>query len=320
VLSSVLYLVIESRATGKSMSTATEHQPNCGQKKTTFRLSKDGNWRSFSYVPHLLPYGSNGAYFARIKLEGKTIREHPETKVQNSRWNYETKQERKRTHMSKLGVQVMLFDLGGVLVYFDGITPLLALSGNALSREDARRFWLMSPSVRRFETGQSGPEEFAAAAVAELGLAIAPESFLQQFVSWDRGPMDGALNLLDSLRPYFLMACLSNNNELHWRRLRDEMGLAERFHRCYLSHEIGLMKPDWEAFDYVVRDLATSPESILFLDDNPECIAAARAVGMNAYRACGVQEVRAVLSSLGLSRTIAPIQRAEADPGTTSRA
>ncbi|MCX6905460.1 MAG: HAD-IA family hydrolase [Verrucomicrobia bacterium] len=203
-------------------------------------------------------------------------------------------------NMSQAVMQVILFDLGGVLVQSDVITPLLALCHNRLSREEARRFWLESPSVRRFESGGCAPGRFAADAVAELRLGITPESFLEQFASWDRGPMDGAITLLDSLKPRFTLACLSNNNELHWSRLRDETRLAGKFDRCYLSHEIGLMKPDREAFDYVVHDLAISPERILFFDDNPECVDAARAVGINAWQARGVQEVRAILSARGL--------------------
>lgn len=197
-------------------------------------------------------------------------------------------------------IQVILFDLGGVLVEFDGIAPLIALSGNRLDKEGARRFWLTSPSVRRFETGKCGAEEFAHHAVAELGLAMAPDVFLQQFVSWDRGPMDGALSLLDALKPHFLLACLSNNNELHWNRLREKTKLPEKFHRCYLSQEIGLMKPDCESFAYVARDLGTQPEHILFFDDNPECVNTAQQLGFTARRTRGVREVKAALAELGL--------------------
>jgi hypothetical protein len=44
-------------------------------------LSKDGKWRSFPRVPHLLQYVSNGNYYGRIKLNGKLIRESLETAV-----------------------------------------------------------------------------------------------------------------------------------------------------------------------------------------------------------------------------------------------
>jgi glucose-1-phosphatase len=204
--------------------------------------------------------------------------------------------------MNASSFKALLFDLGGVLVNFDGIAPLLALTGPSLDREGARRFWLMSPAVRKFETGRCTAPEFAAEVLAELKLQMAPDRFLSQFVSWDRGPMPGALDLLDALRPRFFLACLSNNNELHWRRLCQETALADKFHRCYLSHEIGLMKPDHEAFDYVIGDLKIPPEQILFLDDNVECTTAAQRAGLTACLARGVQEVRSVLSSLQLLR------------------
>ncbi|MFA7003637.1 MAG: HAD-IA family hydrolase [Verrucomicrobiia bacterium] len=199
-------------------------------------------------------------------------------------------------------IRVILFDLGGVLVEFDGIAPLIALSGNKLDKEGARRFWLTSPSVRKFETGKCGAEDFARHAVAELSLTMTPDVFLRQFLSWDRGPMDGALSLLDALKPHFLLACLSNNNELHWNRLREETKLPEKFHRCYLSQEIGLMKPDRESFAHVVRDLGTDPRHILFFDDNPECVDAARQIGLTARCTRGVGEVKAALAGLGLHR------------------
>jgi hypothetical protein len=44
-------------------------------KDNAARLSKDGEWRSFPRVPHLLQYLNSGAYYARIKIKGKIIRE-----------------------------------------------------------------------------------------------------------------------------------------------------------------------------------------------------------------------------------------------------
>src|SRR5438045_2880195 len=45
------------------------------------RLSPDGKWKSFSKVPNLLQYVSTGAYFARVKVDGKLIRQSLETDV-----------------------------------------------------------------------------------------------------------------------------------------------------------------------------------------------------------------------------------------------
>ena len=51
--------------------------PSRNTRKREENLSKDGQWCSFPKVPHLLQYLSNGNYYGRIKLSGKTIRERP---------------------------------------------------------------------------------------------------------------------------------------------------------------------------------------------------------------------------------------------------
>lgn len=46
-----------------------------------FRPSKDGKWLSFPKVPNLLQYVSSGTYFARVKIDGKIIRQSLDTDV-----------------------------------------------------------------------------------------------------------------------------------------------------------------------------------------------------------------------------------------------
>ena len=50
-----------------------------GQRQS--RLSKDGQWLSFPKVPNLLQYVSSGAYYARVKVNGKLIRRSLDTDV-----------------------------------------------------------------------------------------------------------------------------------------------------------------------------------------------------------------------------------------------
>ena len=196
--------------------------------------------------------------------------------------------------------EVILFDLGGVLVDWDGIRPLIELSRRTLVWEDVRRFWLESPWVRAFESGACTPQAFAAGVIAQLDLATSPEDFLERFISWDRGPLPGAVELVNALSRRFVLACLSNNNALHWQQLHGEAGLGRQFQYGYSSHEIGHVKPDREVFEYVLADLGCPAEKLLFLDDNPECVRAARSLGLHAHVARGVVGVRDVLKTLNL--------------------
>ena len=47
--------------------------PTGGRETRSAKLSKDGKWRSFPKVPHLLQYLSSGQYFGRTKVNGKVI-------------------------------------------------------------------------------------------------------------------------------------------------------------------------------------------------------------------------------------------------------
>lgn len=198
------------------------------------------------------------------------------------------------------GPGVLLFDLGGVLVDWAGIDSIGELSDLPIERETARRFWLESPWIRRFETGRCTPEEFAAGVIDDLRLTVGVSEFLATFTSWIRGTLPGSIELLEALRPRFTLACLSNTNALHWSRLRDDFGLGERFHRMYASFELGRMKPDAEAFRLVLDDLGRRPDEILFFDDNVECVEGARRTGMAAEHVRGVGEVREALARRGI--------------------
>ena len=197
-------------------------------------------------------------------------------------------------------VEVILFDLGGVLVHWDGNAGLTNLVGRSFTEEDARQFWFLSPAVQRFEKGQVTPEEFALETLSELSLDLSIEEWLEEFISWDRGPFPGATELLKGLAVHHRLGCLSNNNELHWNRLCEVHGFGRYFRHQYLSHELGLFKPNLAIFEHVVRDLEIPSGSVLYLDDSPENVAAASEVGMRARMARGLDETRAILEDEGL--------------------
>ena len=194
--------------------------------------------------------------------------------------------------------KVILFDLNGVLVDWDGINPLIALSKGTLSEDQARLFYLKSPWVRKFDMGLCSKNDFASGVVDELKLETSPEEFLEQFITWHGGPFPGTFELLERLRNRFILACLSNNNKLHWKSLTEKMDLAEKFDHIFLSFEMGLMKPAKEAFENVSRSTGYLPEDILFLDDNQKHIATARDLGFQAYRVSGADGVVSILRSL----------------------
>ena len=197
---------------------------------------------------------------------------------------------------------VILFDLGGVLIELAGIDRMLELCNHAFSADELWARWLASEGVRQFETGRASPDAFGAAMLAEFELQIAAAQFLEEFTAWPKGVFPGSFELLEQLSASYRLACLSNTNALHWPRVCDEMGLARYFENAFASHLVGMLKPDLEIFQYVVEQLGCPPARILFLDDNQFNVASACTAGMVARRVAGLSEVRAALIELEILR------------------
>lgn len=194
--------------------------------------------------------------------------------------------------------KVLLFDVGGVLVDWAGTQGLVELTGGRLAEEQARRFWMEFEQLKPFETGRADGQAFARAAVEELELDMTPNAFLEAFNGWMRGPFQGALEMVGRIQPGYRRAVLSNSNPIHWRRLINDYGLAGPFETLFVSHEIGQRKPDAEAYRTVCEHLGQPAGDVVFFDDNPECVEAARDFGMQARQVRGVAQLSAALKEL----------------------
>ncbi len=195
-------------------------------------------------------------------------------------------------------VEVVLFDLGGVLIDFGGVDAMRELAGMSSDDEVWRR-WLACEWVRAFERGHCSPEEFAAGVVADWGLAIDGPAYLAEFSGWLGGPLPGAAELVDDVARVARIGCLSNTNPVHWVHW-ERWPFAERFEFRFLSFELGHVKPDRALFDHVAGLLPVEPARVLFLDDNLVNVEGARAGGFQAEHARGPAEARRALVERGV--------------------
>ena len=193
--------------------------------------------------------------------------------------------------------RVVVFDLGGVLVENTGEQGLSSLLPYRLSREEIWARWLASEAVRRFERGEIPPEAFAARFIEEWRLQLEPAAFIEAFAAWPRGLFEGAAGLLRNLRAQHRVACLTNNNPLHWSRFPELPGL---FDSIFASHLTGFLKPDAEAFEHALRELDVRADAVWFFDDLLQNVEAARRVGMRALQVRGFAEVEPALRAEGL--------------------
>jgi HAD superfamily hydrolase (TIGR01509 family) len=201
-------------------------------------------------------------------------------------------------------IEYIVFDVGGVLVELAGASTLFEWTGDRFGSEaELYEAWICCPAVQEFERGHCSVDKFSKAVVNELGLPVTPADFLEEFVRWPNGLLEGAASLLDQLKEFHKVACLSNTNELHWMNQKDASYLNTVFDQMFLSYRMGMVKPDLEIYDSMIELIRVPPHKVLFLDDNQINVDAAKQSGLRAYRVRGVGETRAVLRSLASGET-----------------
>ena len=183
--------------------------------------------------------------------------------------------------------QIILFDLGGVLV--DLADPVTSI-GLSMSGEEFWSIWLSSPLVQQFETGRLTASEFVTQFGAKLGFHDADE-FDRALRSWHLPLFDGAEKALQDLANSNTIALLSNTNEIHWQHVESQTDVFADFAKVFLSYETGNAKPHPSAFHDVVEHFECEPQDIVFFDDNEGNVAAARAEGLRAVHVQGWSEV-----------------------------
>ena len=204
--------------------------------------------------------------------------------------------------MSSSEIEIVLFDVGGVLVEVAGIEKLREWTGPNRSDEEIWTMWLHSPAARDFESGRIDADRFAHQLTDELDLPIHPQAMLDDLPTWIAGVLPGAREMLDDVIPGIRRGALSNSNPVHWPRIinEDELGLGAYFDTQFVSHLTGHLKPDADAFAYAIGELGCRPDAIVFVDDNQANVDAAVRAGIRAHLTRGPQEARHVLEQYGL--------------------
>lgn len=187
----------------------------------------------------------------------------------------------------------ILFDLGNVLVGLNRISTASVLCP-ALRAADQPEFTI----VNDYECGRVSTATFLSEAPRVLGIDVPPHTLQAEFqrIVGDWYPQ--IPQLLDTLRQSYRLGCLSNTNPMHIDALRQRGPHLDRLHDTFLSHEIGCMKPDPEAYAFVVAAWDVPAHQIFFIDDRHENVEGATRAGMQAIEAYGPEAVAAALLPL----------------------
>jgi FMN phosphatase YigB (HAD superfamily) len=195
---------------------------------------------------------------------------------------------------------LVVFDLGGVIVRICRTWAEACVAAGLPVRGDESIMGEAAMAARRacaeaYQTGRIGCEEFFRQLSATTHGLYSPEEVRRIHDAWLLGEYDGVNALVRTLREgRAATAVLSNTNRAHWSRLAppahlpaDEFPTPRLVDHLHASHLLGLSKPGpaiYEEFERRVRAAGWEgrAEQILFFDDLPENVDAARSRGWQA--------------------------------------
>ena len=196
--------------------------------------------------------------------------------------------------------QALLFDLGGVVIDIDFDRAIRAWQPKSrLSVDELRRAFQFDLEYQRHERGEiTSPEYFdhlASVLRIENDHGYIAEGWNSIYV----GVVPDTLAALRAARSRLPCYAFTNTNASHaitWRKMFPEV--VNSFDRIFVSFEMGLRKPEKEAFDRICRELDLPSGSIMFFDDLLENVESARAAGLQAVHVRSPQDVQDALRSI----------------------
>src|SRR5690606_35271053 len=98
------------------------------------------------------------------------------------------------------------------------------------------------------------------------------------------------ITLLKKLRKDYKLYLLSDTNPIHFKVVEEifkkdhpEDTFLGLFDEVFLSHEIGLRKPENKIYEKVLQEIGAEPHQCIFFDDLQENLNAAKEVGLHTY-------------------------------------
>jgi putative hydrolase of the HAD superfamily len=201
-----------------------------------------------------------------------------------------------------LRLRAVVFDYGMVLTgppNPEAHAALLRLTGLPLERFE-HLYWA---DRHAYDEGKLTGIAFWQKLVRDGGLALSQET-VEELNRWDalmwttENPAMVAWQSALKQRG-LLTAILSNMGDSVLESVEQNFDWIHRFDVLVWSFQLRLAKPDPAIYRYVLAKLGTLPEETLFLDDKPENIQAARALGMKTILFSTVEQLRADLIAAG---------------------
>ena len=188
-------------------------------------------------------------------------------------------------------IKNIIFDLGGVLLNIDQYATINAFKKLGVNNFDEFfTFAKQSNLFDRMDTGEISAAGFRDEIRRISGLDLSDADIDH---AWNAMILDlprERITLLEMAREHYRTFLLSNTNSIHYPTYTDYLkknhgydSLEQLFENHYLSHEVGMRKPNEEIYRFVLEENNLNPAETLFIDDTERHVEGARKTGIVGY-------------------------------------
>lgn len=187
-------------------------------------------------------------------------------------------------------IKAIIFDFGGIFINLNYNYTIEAFKRLGIENfEELYSQAQQSNLFDNYETGVISSQRFVNGLLDFLPSKTTPNQVVE---AWNAMLLDiepERVELLHKLREKYPVYLLSNTNEIHidlaFRRWKKTIGqpIQSSFDKIYLSHEVGLRKPNKEIFELVCSENNLNPYTTLFIDDTVQHINGASRIGLQTH-------------------------------------
>jgi len=188
-------------------------------------------------------------------------------------------------------IKNIIFDLGGIFLNIDYQATIKAFKDLGVTKFEefftqANQYHLFD----RLDIGKISPEDFRDEFRRISGLPLTDAQIDKAWNAMLGDFPQHKMPMIEMIGENYRTFLLSNTNAIHYpaytRYLQEVHGyesLAQLFEKQYLSHEVGMRKPNEEIFRFVMEENNLIPHETLFFDDTLQHVQGARKAGLHAY-------------------------------------
>ena len=194
--------------------------------------------------------------------------------------------------------KAIIFDLGGVIIKPEGVTPKMIAQLFNISIEQV--FSVYTQGLEgKWSTGKITTSQIIEKLKAKFPIRKPTEVLvknLQQLYLYQTRVDPEILSLINELHKNYPVYLLTNTVDIH-SQVNKKRGIYKHFDSVYESYLLGIKKPSKKIYELVLRDIKAQPSECFFVDDRQEHITGAKNACIDAVLFISNKELKQELQN-----------------------